>query len=102
MMLTHGKRRGRPKGSHEPVSTTSRVEKFRNKLRAEGGAISTVNLDAQELAILTDIKSCWNLPPKTSSSEVIKAMICILGGGEYITPGKTIKAAVIIEERHEI
>ena len=100
-MITQNNRRGRPKGKKEPATTSSRVAKYRQNLKETGGATVTVYLDANELKQIEAFKKQLLLPAKTSRSEVIKGMTCVLGGGVYFTKGHQVAASLNIEERPE-
>lgn len=99
MITQHNQSRGRPRGKKAPASSTSRVNKFRKNLKEAGGISLTIYLDAEELRKIEHIKEKLNLPIKTSRSEVIKAITCILGGGAYFTTGHQVTATVEITER---
>ncbi|EBU2945734.1 hypothetical protein LEW62_004396 [Salmonella enterica] len=100
-MITQNNRRGRPKGKDAPATTSSRVTKFRQNLKESGGAAVTVYLDATELKQIEAFKQQLLLPAKTSRSEVIKGMTCVLGGGVYFTKGHQVVASLDIVERPE-
>ena len=100
-MITQNKRRGRPKGKKAPATSSSRVTKYRQNLKETGGATVTVNLDANELKQIEAFKQNLLLPAKTSRSEVIKGMTCVLGGGVYFTKGHQVTASLDIVERPE-
>lgn len=99
MLTQHNSRRGRPKGHHDPASAKSRVTKFRQNLKDSGGVTVTLNLDAFEVGQLEKFREYLQLPSKTSRSELIKGMTCVLGGGVYITKGHQITATLIATER---
>ncbi|AXC88512.1 hypothetical protein PZE02_003451 [Salmonella enterica subsp. enterica serovar Vitkin] len=100
-MITQNNRRGRPKGKNAPETISSRVTKFRQNLKDNGGATVTVYLDANELKQIEAFKQQLLLPAKTSRSEVIKGMTCVLGGGVYFTKGHQVVASLDIVERPE-
>ncbi|EIM6110711.1 hypothetical protein LNR45_004396, partial [Salmonella enterica] len=75
--------------------------KFRQNLKDNGGATVTVYLDANELKQIEAFKQQLLLPAKTSRSEVIKGMTCVLGGGVYFTKGHQVVASLDIVERPE-
>lgn len=101
-MITHHKnRRGRPKSTKEPETTASRVSKFRKNQKANGGVTTTINFDEQEIEQIERIKRQIYLSEKTSRSEVIKAMTCLLSGGTYFINGLAITATIISSQRND-
>ncbi|ELY3740514.1 hypothetical protein ACQUXI_004108 [Cronobacter turicensis] len=81
-----------------PKNTRERVSKHRAKLKEQGGKVVTLDLEAEELALIEQLKLQWGLPARASRGDVIKAMTVILSGHSLVMKGSRISATVTIEK----
>lgn len=93
-------RRGRPKGKNgEPKTSAERTRAYREKLKSAGGVSITLALEESEVALMEALKEKWNLPDSAPNAEIIRAMLVVLNGHEFISSGCKIKAKVKITSR---
>ncbi|EJJ0671699.1 hypothetical protein [Cronobacter sakazakii] len=81
-----------------PKNTRERVSKHRAKLKEQGGKVVTLDLEAEELALIEHLKLQWGFPARASRGDVIKAMTVILSGHTLVMKGSRISATVKIEK----
>ncbi|WP_213731152.1 hypothetical protein, partial [Citrobacter freundii] len=72
----------------------TRTQEYRQRLRESGGNVISVDLDANELALLDNLKTEWNLGQTATRADVIKAMAVVLNGHTYIAGRMRIKAVI--------
>lgn len=94
-MITEKRRRGPPKSDVPPLSGKERARRHREKIKNNGGAEVKVNLDADEIALLNEVRQRLNLPVNSTNADVIKAMAIVLAGKKLITAGSRLKADLI-------
>ena len=75
-------------------SAKTRTQEYRQRLPESGGNAISVDLDANELALLDNLKTECNLGQTATRADVIKAMAVVLNGHTYIAGRMRIKAVI--------
>lgn len=96
-MITAAKKRGRPRGTKPPESRSSSYRRAMEKNEKEGGVRLNSILRGEDVKALERFRTDLSLPATMSYASLMKIMIVLLDGKEFLRNGYTVTAKI---ERH--